>query len=98
MENIGNIKIKKYHISFWNCEIDIDKYHIKILSLIPVKPVYYRHIKKSWFDILQYKIQPVSFRDNIYPILSILNSYKKYHEFFFAQCPKPIHIANVESV
>jgi hypothetical protein len=39
MENIGNIEIKNYQISFWNCEIDIDKYHIKILLLILVKPV-----------------------------------------------------------
>ncbi len=39
MENIGNVKIEKYSISFWNCEIDIDKYHIEILSLILVKPV-----------------------------------------------------------
>jgi len=39
IENIGNIEIEKYLIGFWNCEIDIDKYHIKILLVIPVKPV-----------------------------------------------------------
>jgi hypothetical protein len=39
MENIGNIEIEKYRIGFWNCEINIDKYHIEILLLIRVKPV-----------------------------------------------------------
>jgi len=39
MENIGNIEIKKYQIGFWNCEIDIHKYRIEILLLIPVKLV-----------------------------------------------------------
>jgi hypothetical protein len=54
MENIGNIEIKKYHISFWNCEIDIDKYGIKILSLIPVKPnmkLTYQKIPIQYFAI-----------------------------------------------
>ncbi len=52
MENIGNIEIEKYCIGFWNCEIDIDKYRIKILSLIPDKN---KHIEK--ITILYFAIQ-----------------------------------------
>jgi hypothetical protein len=39
MENIGNIKVEKYRIGFWNCKINIDECHIEILLLIPAKPV-----------------------------------------------------------
>ncbi len=62
MENIGNIEIKKYHIGFRNCEINIDKYCIENISLILNQPVQKPKIWKNHDSIFcNTKIQPVSF-------------------------------------
>jgi hypothetical protein len=74
IRNTGNIKIGKYRIRFWNCEIDINKYCIENISVRSVELIQHQDYWKIMIQyfVIQNSVSVVSRKYQIILVLSFV--------------------------